>query len=108
MSYLSLSLPGGQTINAPAGIPTGGLANGTVTKIFSNAITIMIIFAVFMCLIFLAWGGFLWTTSSGDKAKIAAARARLTWSIVGLVVVLTAFGIVSLFSYFFNLKLFGF
>lgn len=106
MSYLALTLPGGQTITPPNGIKTGGI--DVLQKILGNAMTIMIILAVFLSLIYLVWGGVQWTASGGDKSKVAAARAKLTWAIVGLLVALGAFLIVNIFGYFFNVKLFGF
>src|SRR5580698_6477221 len=79
MIYLALTLPGGQTINPPAGIPQGGI---TVTSsVIGNAVTIMLIVAAILALIFLIYGGIRWITSGGDKQKVAAARARITYAI---------------------------
>jgi hypothetical protein len=106
MHYLALTLPGGQTIVAPNGVPTGG--TDVLQKVLGNAMTIMVILAVLLSLIYLVWGGVQWTASGGDKNKIAGARAKLTFAIVGLLVALGAFLIVNIFGYFFNVKLFGF
>ena len=103
MEYLSLTLPGGQTVNPPAGAPSGG--TDTLATIMGNAMTIMLIVAVVVCLIFLVLGGMQWMSSGGDKQKIAGARAKLTWAIVGLLVALGAFAIVNLFGYFFGVDL---
>jgi hypothetical protein len=105
MDYFALTLPGGQQIQAPQGIPTGGLP--TTSKIIGNAITIMIILAVILTLIFLILGGILWITSGGDKAKIAAARARITFAIVGLIIALVSFFIVSIVGTIFKVNLLG-
>ena len=101
MTYLALTLPGGKTIQAPAGIPQ----NVSVAKILGNAITIMLIIAVILTLIFLILGGIAWITSGGDKQKVGAARARITYAIIGLLVALGGFLIVSVIGYVFNVNL---
>lgn len=106
MKYLSLQLPGGTNIAAPNGIPSGGI--NVVSKALSNGLTIMIILCVVLALIFLVLGGIQWITSGGDKSKIQAARAKLTWAIVGLVVAFSAFFIVSLLGYIFKVDLLKF
>ena len=105
MDYLALTLPGGKTIQAPPSVPTGGI--DVLSKVFKNSLTIMITLAVILCLIYLILGGIQWISSGGDKNKVAGARAKITYAIIGLVVALLAFFIVGLFGYFFNVKLFG-
>jgi hypothetical protein len=104
MQYLALTLPGGQQIAAPKGIPTGGIA--VTSKVIGNAITIMIILAVILTLIFLILGGILWITSGGDKSKIAAARSRITFAIIGLIVAMVGFFIVNVVGTIFKVNLF--
>lgn len=103
MNYLALTLPGGKTINPPTELPSGGF--GTVQKVLSNAITLFLIFGVIVTLIFLIWGGFQWSSSGGDKAKISAARAKITWAIIGLIVVFLSFFIINIVGYFFKVDL---
>ena len=103
MSYLALTLPGGQTVNAPAGLPSGGL--NTLSKSIGSAITLMLIIAVILSLIYLILGGIAWINSGGDKSKVAAARSRLTFAIVGLIIALCSFLIVDVIGYFFNVNL---
>ena len=105
MKELALTLPGGKTITAPAGVPTGG--TDVLQKVMGNALSMMIILAIILCLIYLILGGIQWTQSGGDKGKVAGARAKITYAIIGLVVALGAFLLVNLFGYFFNVKLFG-
>lgn len=54
------------------------------------------IIAVVIGLIMLLWAGIEWILSSGDKAKIEKARGRITYTIIGLVVVFLAIFIVNL------------
>lgn len=105
MRYLALTLPGGETVQPPAGIPQGGI--NVTSSVIGNAVTIMIILAVILALIFFIWGGIMWITSGGDKAKIASARSRLTYAIIGLLVAFGAFFIVSIIGYVFRVNLLG-
>lgn len=108
VEYITLTLPGadgqpGVQINAPKSIPHGGEAR--LEQAVGGAITIFVIIAVVLCLISIVRAGIQWTSSAGDKAKVASARARLTWSIVGLVIVLLSFMFVNILGSFFNIKL---
>lgn len=107
MKLLALTLPSGNgqsmTLNPPAGLPTGGL--NTVAKVAGNVFTIMLIIAVILALIFLILGGIGWITSGGDKQKVASARSRITFAIVGLIVALLSFFIVSVIGYVFKVNL---
>lgn len=106
MKYLSLTI-GGQTVQPPSSLgPKGGLS--TMQGAIGNAVNIMIILAVILAIIVAVWSGIQWTTSGGDKGKIAAARARLTWSIVGLVIVFASFMILSIIGYLFKVDLLKF
>lgn len=104
MEYLALKLPGGQQIAAPKGIPTGGMA--VTSKALGNAIVIMIILAVILTIIFLILGGIMWITSGGDKSKIAAARSRITFAIIGLIVAMVGFFIINIVGAIFKVNLF--
>jgi hypothetical protein len=108
LEFLALTLPGadgqqGVQINAPKSIPTGG--TDRLSTAISGGLTIFLIIAIVLCLISIVRAGIQWTASSGDKTKVASARARLTWSIVGLIVVLCAFLIVNILGAFFSVNL---
>lgn len=105
MDYLALTVNNKQ-IQAPTSVPTGGI--DTLAKVLGNAMTIMLIIAAILSLIYFVLGAVQWTSSGGDKGKVAAARAKLTYAIIGLVVSLGAFLIISIFGALFNVKLFGF
>lgn len=98
-----MGLPGGQNISAPAGIPTGGIS--MVQTIFKNAYAILLIACIALSLIYLVIGALNWITSGGDKTKLEAARKKITWAIIGLIIALLAFFIVSLLGYIFKVDL---
>jgi len=108
MNTLALVIPQGNStvqINPPAGLPNGGL--NTVTKVIGNSLTIMFIIAAILTVIFLILGGIQWIQSGGDKQKVAQARNRITYAIIGLVVALAGFFIINIVGYFFKVNLFG-
>lgn len=105
MDYLALTLPGGKVVQPPSDIPTGGL--DTLSNAISVALSVMIIIAILSTLIFLVVGGMQWTASGGDKGKIAAARAKITYALIGLIVAVAGFFIVNLVGGFFGVRLLG-
>lgn len=114
IDYLALGLPGAQQIAPPPGVPgsdiKGGAGSGLayMSKVAGNGITLFIIAAVFLSLCFIVLGGVQWSTSGGDKNKLAAARAKITWAIVGLVLSLSVYFILNLIGYFFGVNLVSF
>ncbi|HSX40229.1 MAG TPA: hypothetical protein VLF68_01310 [Candidatus Saccharimonadales bacterium] len=112
MHLLSLAVPGengGVNIPAPSGVPTGGLeAGGTGQKILQVGVELFLIAAVVFALFMLIFGGIGWISSSGDKQKIASARNRIIYAIIGLVVVLLSFFILTVLGNIFGVKFFGF
>jgi Na+/serine symporter len=105
MNYLALTLPGGKVITAPGGISQdqGGIA--VVAKIVGNALTILLIAAVILTLVYLLLGGVAWIHSGGDKQKLSQARSRLTYAIIGLVVALASFFILNVIGFIFKVNL---
>lgn len=91
MEKLALILPGGQSVRPVAGMPDG---NGFFQNALSFGITTLLIAVTLTALIFFVWGGIAWITSQGDKGKIEAARKRIVFSIIGLVVAFASFFII--------------
>lgn len=107
---LALSVPGENgtpiQIQAPSGIPTGNLSTDG-TSLIGLIISILLISTVLFALGFIVWGGIMWTTSGGDKQKVASARKIITFSVIGLFVAFLAFFIIGILGSFFNLQLIG-
>lgn len=103
MEYLAFTV-GGKTVNAPKGLPQGGQE----TTIINNGLTLFVSAAVIITVLYAVYAGIKWVTSGGDKQKVAAARAQLTWAIIGVVIVLISFFIISIFSFFFGVNLLDF
>ncbi len=97
MKKLALSIPGFREIETPENIPSGVDAP---ENILQTSLDLLTIIGVIAALIFLLYGGLLWVTSSGDKAKVDRARQTIIYSIIGLVVMILAFVIVQTIGYF--------
>lgn len=103
---LALKLPGnkaGESVN----IPEGFTLPITLDRLFQTGLQLMFIAAVVLSLFFILWSGIQWITSGGDKQALEKARARLTYAIVGLIIVFLAFFIVNLIGGFFGINLIG-
>lgn len=73
-----------------------------VSNIVSRIVTILLIFAVVVALVFLIMGGIRWIMSGGDKSKLDSARGTVTAAIIGLVIALLAFFILNVITYMFT------
>lgn len=94
---LTLQIPGDKELVPPSGLPvevTGGL-DTSGKNLMQVGFNIVFLFAIFLVVIFMIYSGILWITSGGDPQKIKEAKARLLYSIIGLIVIVSAFFIVS-------------
>lgn len=100
MNLAQFKIPGPsgpQQVPVPSGIPkelSGGLE--TSGKAFIQlGYNYLFLAALVVAVIFILFSGIQLVTSGGDAQKMQAAKARLVYSIIGLVIVLLAFVIVS-------------
>lgn len=91
MRLLALNI-GGNEIDAPAGIPQGG--QGMLQKILVVGINALFILAAVLALFYLIYGGMDWMMSRGEKQKIDNAKRKITFAIIGLVIVFMSYLIV--------------
>lgn len=103
MKLLSLTLPGYGPVEAPAGVPTGGMETGE--KILQLGVNVFFIGSIIITLFLLIWAGIDFIISEGDKASIELARRKIAFAILGLCIIfMTMFGI-QIFGHFFGIKL---
>ena len=72
----------------------------TIGPLISAGINAVIIIAGLITFIYLVWGGIEWLTSGGDKEKYESARNRITAAIIGLVIIVAAYAVMSLIASF--------
>lgn len=78
---------GGQTFGAAG--PNGGRLGEFIT----NLGNVVFYIAGALLIIWLVWGVFQYIFAGGDKEKLAGARKRLTWAIVGFIIIVLAFSV---------------
>lgn len=78
-------------------------AAGAFNTVISNTIAVMTIIAGIWFIFMFIVGAFGFLTAGGDKQKIGSATSRITSALIGLVIVVMAYAIISLIG-----KLLGF
>jgi len=88
---------GGKEIKPPTGIKSGGLGEGEAgQQILQFGVDALFFTAAILAVIFVLIAGIKWITAGGDKTKVQSARGTMTYAIIGLVIVMAAFLIISL------------
>lgn len=59
--------------------------------VISGLLNIIFYVVVFVAFYFLIWGAFNYIMAQGKKEDLAKARDRITWALIGLMVVLLAY-----------------
>lgn len=99
-SYFSLSsFAYAQSICPPKGSQFENLCDLKLDKsgdLVGRIVTILLIVAVILSLIFLIWGAIRWITSGGDKGKLDGARQAILAAIVGLILAFLAYAILNI------------
>jgi hypothetical protein len=72
------------------------------SDITSNIVTVLLIFAIIVCLIYLVYGGIRWIMSGGDKNKLEAAQGAVRAAIIGLIVALSAYFFLNIIIFLFT------
>jgi len=75
------------------------LLNGVI-RILNWIIPFLVVLAVFLVI----WGAFLFVTNAGDPEKRKEGRDRILWGIVGIVVMLSIWGLVNILRSTFGLN----
>lgn len=101
MRELVLTFPGiKEPITNPGNIPTAGLSS-----IVQFVISLLFLGAVILTLFFLVYGGISFITSGGDKQKVSQARLRITYAVVGLIIIFLSFFIINLIGGIFGINI---
>lgn len=108
-SHASAGSSGGGGVSVPSvgsfldsfnpGVPHGGTTG--LNNVLKAALSLLILIAIILCLIYLIWGGYFWITSQGDKQRLEQARQRIIYALIGLLVVFISFLLLSIIYAFF-------
>ena len=87
--------------------PSDCLVDGVATlnclpTVVLNAVNALLLFAGSTALFIMVWSGIRFITSGGDAKQIQSARSMFTYAIIGLIIVLSSFGMVFFIAYLTN------
>lgn len=103
LTILNPSPSGSPIVFSP---PAGATStNVDAQSLISGVVSFALFLVVILTLFFLIWGGIDWIVAQGEKQQIQNARNKVTFAIIGLVVVLSSFLIVGLVGNLFGVKL---
>lgn len=79
-------------VTPPPGTPTIGATDPQtgLVKIINVGLTSLLIIAALYTFLNLILAGFMYVTSAGDAKKVSEANQRITYTIVGLIVIVAA------------------
>lgn len=80
----------------PSDAAAVGLSINDVSTAVTNGIKAIVAVAGVIFFVMLVWGGVQYVLSGGDKAATQAARDRITYALIGIVIVAAAFAIATL------------
>ena len=70
----------------------------TAGDFISTVFNVVLFIAVFLAFYWIIWGAFQYIVAQGKKEDLAKARAKITWAVIGLIVVFLAYTIARLAS----------
>lgn len=97
-----LKIPGSSAMiqvpsNVPEAIrpnPSADVFESSGAALISFGFNWIFILGIMAAFVMFMWGGVEWISSRGDAAKLAAAKKRILYSIIGVVVIMLAYVIV--------------
>jgi hypothetical protein len=88
---IAFNIPGlNQPIDSNLPVPTGGL-DSTGQKIIQVSLVLIVIIAILFCLFLMLTGGIDIITSTGKKEKYQSGRNKVTYAILGLIMIFASF-----------------
>lgn len=89
----NLTLPGGQSVTIPGVGGNSAVKEATLGGFLSPLLDIVFLIASVLMFVWMLWGIFEYLFAGGEKEKLGKARARITWAIIGFVIILLSFTI---------------
>lgn len=81
------------------------IAANNLEKFITNAIGALTVIGGLMFIFYFVMGGLTWISAGGDKGKIEKAREQMTQGVIGMVVIVIAYGLIGVISTFLGLKI---
>ena len=105
MKEIALTINGADFPTITSVQPIMDKAGSLGKNILGVAIEFLLVATVVIALFSLLLGGIQWISSGGNKEKLQAAQNRVTFSVIGLVLVFLAFLIIGMIGFFFNISI---
>lgn len=86
----------------PYGINPGRIGDDLLTRIIRNGVTIIFTISAVLVVFYLLWGVIDLIMSAGEKEKLNNARRKITFALVGLLVLAISFLIMNVIGKLFN------
>lgn len=93
----------GSSFDALSQAPTGG--ERFLGLLLPKLVGITLVFGGVAFFFMFLWGAVSWIISGGDKAHVEAAKARITSSLVGFILMISVFAIAALIETFFKIDI---
>ena len=74
---------------------TTGLGDRDPREIAGSVIRVLLGFLGIIAVLIILYAGFLWMTAAGNDDKVSTAKSMMSAGVIGLVIILAAFGIAS-------------
>lgn len=107
VSIFNFQVSAQDIIEVPSGMPVGRDGGWDIfwVGIIPGLIQILLTLAFLLSFFYLLWGGISWITSGGNKESLERARKKVTYAILGLVLVLLSFFILFTLAEMFGVRL---
>jgi len=86
-------------------LPSAGFWALGLNALLNNLVNVLLVVAVVIVFFVLIIGGIKWATSHGDKEAVSSAQKTITAAIIGLVIIFSAWAIVTLLKNIFRIGL---
>ncbi len=80
-------------------VETGAGYAENMGTLISSVLSIVMVIALILVLIYLIWGGIGWITAGGDKGKTEEARNKITAAVIGIIILAAAWALVNFVAY---------
>lgn len=94
-------------ITPPAGtVPdVGGDPSGFIATLIRNSLSLLLIAAFIIALIWTIFAGYRFIFAGGDSKNISSAWSQIYWGLLGMAIVLGSFAIIKLVETFFGVTI---
>lgn len=89
----------------PGTVSTGGDPSGFIAGAVRGGLSLLLIVAFVIGLIWMIFAGYSFIFAGDDPKKVSSAWSRIYWILIGLVVVGGSFAIIKLVEVFFDVKI---